>query len=324
MHPVDERPAGARPLQHLGHRQHAVDVGTVGEQHHDPPSLAPVEPLQAEQQGVVERGAAGRLDSRQGLRQLGGVVAERRRAQQAIGKQHHRRLVELAHAVEEDARAGDCGIQPLARHAGADVEQQHGGQRHVAALEGDDLLALAVVDDPEVVCRQVEQPLAATGDRDVQLLQLDAQLVVDVHRTGGHRRASGRPRAAAGDRLDPVLDVLVAQIQLEPPGRLRQSAQSPAVDHQVHLHRLVGLDVQLDLDLAVGHLAGRRPVDPDLHRLCGAGHQPEHRQHRRPPHPPATSSPAVARPAVSWPRRAARSPASFRLTLLSKSIGQRV
>ena len=154
---VDERVAAQERRPHVAQRRVARRVGAVGD---DQERGALLRPLRHERQrledGVVDGGAAGRLDRRERALELvlraastpvsgRGLVVERQ----------HEELVGRVEQVEEepvDRRARV--LDALAEHAVADVEQQAEADRHALVRELRDRLLLAVLEDFERLARQ--------------------------------------------------------------------------------------------------------------------------------------------------------------------------
>ncbi len=263
--------------------------------------------------------------------------------QQAVGEQQQLALVEPVHRVEEGARAVERGGEAAALHAGARVEQQDGGEGHIAALEGDELLARPLVEDREVRAR-VAAALAALLDGDVELAQVDLDEVVGGDDRSAEQGAGDRAGGVVGDRLEAVLGVGLADVHHDAVGRRLDHRGAPAVEVDLDLgerrprrrhrhphldlaeHRLaVGRADEGELDRAVA-LQGRRAGGAGLQQRReqegqeGQGEQaagqPSRRPHLRPPRVRAGRTAAA-----SAGRRSVMSGRSSRRVRASSSSG---
>ena len=248
-----------------------MDVQPVREQHDHPPPLAALELANGYIESIVEGRAPGGARRRQDVVHLVAGRHPSSAVEQLVGEQHQLRLVQLAQAVEQGAGPFEGRPQRLAAHALAGVHQHRHGERRVTALEGDDLLAGAIVDDRELLHRQRPRPGGHAVEGDVQLAQ--AQVDGVVHAQAGRPQAG--PHELAGwphhHRLEQVRPELVAQVDRQSVGPLGDGAALATVQKEPHFADVGVLDLDLDHHLAERRLERRRRHEPGGWRLLLPG-----------------------------------------------------
>ncbi len=196
-------------------------------------------------------------------------------------------------------------------HAQTAVEQERGGQGYVTAFEGDDLLALAFIQNAKVSLGKIQHALAKPAYRDVELLQPEVDDLVDLQRWCHHCRGLELPVHAAHQHLELMFRVLLTDIHRDPERWSVEQRDLTTVDRQSDRCDLF-LRRRSDehLDLPKDELGGSGPLDPHLQRdsLRSQQHHGEGGEDRQSLHcsPPAgASTPSLSARAGS-PRAASR------------------
>ena len=181
------------------------------------------------------------------------------------------------------------------------------------------MLLFAVVDHAEVVALEVEDLLALAANGDVELAQLDLHLLVGGDPRRHELGAPGGTPDRRRDNLDPVLDVVPADVGGRLERRAVQMGEDPTVDGENDLRdRFHSLDRRPDLDDAKGGLARHRAGDPHRdRRRRGQEHRCGEREKGKGVHhapPPGCGMPATA----CW-----RAAAPVAATSLARAVQER-
>jgi hypothetical protein len=216
---------------------------------------------------VVDGGPPGGLDLAEGALEGGVVLAEGGGRDQPVGEEGHHRLVVGARALDERPDAGEGGLQRRALHALGGVEQQDGADGQVAAAEGGDRLAVAVVvDDLEVVLAQPLDGLARARHADEELLQADVERHVRGDAGGAQLRLAAAAEHVDAHGADEVPDVGLPEVEAELPGGRGHPPRALAVDVVVDvLQRHRPLDPHRQVDLAERRRARGGAHQLDVH-----------------------------------------------------------
>jgi len=202
---VDDDAGAAGRVEHGVFGQPARGVEAVGEDQEERPR--PVVRAQRERQlqRIAQRRRAARLDRGQRAAHRGLVIRHRHAHVGAVREGDERHLVVGPERVDEPFAGLPQVTEPLARDAGAGVEEQRDAERQAIERHAVHVLRDAVVGEDEVARRESRHGHAAAHHGDVELNDLDAAA---EHRRGWRRRLprrrSGgeRDRRRAGDGAD--------------------------------------------------------------------------------------------------------------------------